>query len=255
MPHLRRSFPCIPANPALTRAGLEHVGPAGLHGLAHVARASTSAIRDRRKMMQKDFLIFGGSPAQNMVLGWTADSCAGAATLGEVLQYGVISDTHGLIPSRVFDVFDGARRIYHCGDVGSAECIAELEAIAPLRLVSGNMDTWEIVSRYPEKVVEEAEFGTLAMAHGSYYGHRNDAIVRGLLHQFGAAKPRLILFGHSHVPYLGNHGNGALILNPGSASRPRVGSSATVAIVEYVPDTNTLTARHVPLAQSRTGSM
>ena len=48
----------------------------------------------------------------------------------EIIRYGVISDTHGSVPANVFEVFEGVRRIYHCGDLGSLAAAAEFEAIA-----------------------------------------------------------------------------------------------------------------------------
>ena len=167
--------------------------------------------------------------------------------MDDLLRYGVISDTHGLVPRRVFDVLQGVRTLYHCGDIGSLDCVSELEAIAPLRLVSGNMDQARIAAKYPDQLVEDVEFGALVMAHGGHYGHKNEAIIQGLLNQFLAAAPRLILFGHSHTPYIGTHNNGVLLVNPGSASRPRIGHPRTVAIVEYDAARDTLAAKLVAL--------
>ena len=33
------------------------------------------------------------------------------------LTVGVISDTHGVLPNEVFDIFEGVRAIFHCGDI------------------------------------------------------------------------------------------------------------------------------------------
>jgi hypothetical protein len=169
----------------------------------------------------------------------------GSAAVGEILRYGVVSDTHGLVPAPLFDIFDGVERIYHCGDVGSLECIEDLEEIAPVRLVTGNMDHASVARKYPDQILEEMEFGMLAMAHGSHYRHTNQAIIQGLLAQFSSANPRVVLFGHSHVPCLETRGNGILFVNPGSASRPRYGGTAMVALVEFDPATKELTVRHV----------
>lgn len=164
--------------------------------------------------------------------------------MSETIRYGVIADTHGLIPRSVFSVFEGVKRIYHCGDIGSRNCISDLEAIAPLRAVPGNMDLWTISAAFPDQVLEELEFGSLAMVHGTQYGHKNETIIMGLLDEFLATKPRLIVFGHSHVPCLEEH-EGILFLNPGSTSRPKIGNPPTVAMVEYNPATDELVIRHV----------
>ena len=167
--------------------------------------------------------------------------------MGEILRYGVLSDTHGSVPPAVFDLFRGVRRIYHCGDAGSQECLMDLEAIAPLRAVYGNMDPWSIAAAWPEKVIEAAEFGTVVLYHGSRFGHSNEAIMQGLYREFAADKPRLILFGHTHAA-VSELRHGVLFVNPGSASLPRPGAGPTVAIVGYNAGSGNVDAKIVPLA-------
>ncbi|MEN9509780.1 MAG: hypothetical protein RLZZ621_2343 [Gemmatimonadota bacterium] len=53
---------------------------------------------------------------------------------------GLISDTHGLVRPEVFAALDGVSQIFHAGDVGPADVLAELSAIAPVRAVYGNTD-------------------------------------------------------------------------------------------------------------------
>ena len=43
---------------------------------------------------------------------------------------GVISDTHGHLPSSVADAFNGVDLIIHAGDIGESDIIDELEKIA-----------------------------------------------------------------------------------------------------------------------------
>jgi predicted phosphodiesterase len=51
------------------------------------------------------------------------------------MRLGIISDTHGLLRPEVYDVFSGVDHILHAGDVGPAELLAELGAIAPVTAV------------------------------------------------------------------------------------------------------------------------
>ncbi|HPS02870.1 MAG TPA: metallophosphoesterase family protein [Candidatus Sumerlaeota bacterium] len=166
--------------------------------------------------------------------------------MADLLRYGVLSDTHGRISPHVFQIFEGVQRIYHCGDIGSRAIALELEAVAPLHAVTGNMDSWELVHLFPENRVEKAEFGTVVLSHGTHYSHSNSRIAHGLLTQFADENPRLILFGHSHAPYLEEIA-GTLMLNPGSASLPHSDNPGTVALVEYDPASGKLSARHVTL--------
>ncbi len=166
--------------------------------------------------------------------------------MADILLYGVLSDTHGKISPHVFQIFEGVQRIYHCGDIGSRAITLELEAVAPLCAVTGNMDSWELTHHFPESLVDTAEFGTVVVSHGTRYSHSNSRIAHGLLTEFADEHPRLLLFGHSHEPYLVEH-NGVLVLNPGSASLPYSNQPGTVALVEYDPATGKLSARHVAL--------
>ena len=52
----------------------------------------------------------------------------------------VLSDTHGRLPREAVGFCEGADAILHAGDVGSDAVLAELEGVAPLVCVSGNVD-------------------------------------------------------------------------------------------------------------------
>ena len=55
------------------------------------------------------------------------------------LNIGVISDTHGQVRSGIYSVFEGVDFILHAGDIGSRDVITELEVIAPVKAVVGNI--------------------------------------------------------------------------------------------------------------------
>src|SRR5688572_12522056 len=54
---------------------------------------------------------------------------------------GVISDTHGLLRPEAVDALRGSDLIVHAGDVGAADILAQLRAVAPTVAVRGNVDT------------------------------------------------------------------------------------------------------------------
>jgi putative phosphoesterase len=66
------------------------------------------------------------------------------------VRLGVIADTHGLLRPQVFEVFREVDRILHAGDVGKAEILADLEALAPVTAVYGNVDPPELRARLPQ---------------------------------------------------------------------------------------------------------
>lgn len=148
------------------------------------------------------------------------------------MRYGIISDTHGHIAGGVFDVFQGVIKIFHCGDVGSMDCIVELETIAPVLAVAGNMDHGMTSAELPGQYVESELFGVVVMMHGTPFGHHNDTIIRGMRQHFASFGPRVMLFGHSHMPLVRDL-SGLTIINPGSASLPKAGARPTVALMEY----------------------
>lgn len=55
-------------------------------------------------------------------------------------RIGVISDTHGLLRPEAVTCLQGSALIIHAGDIGSAQVIAELEALCPVCAIRGNVD-------------------------------------------------------------------------------------------------------------------
>ena len=53
---------------------------------------------------------------------------------------GLISDTHGLVRPEVFAALEGVALILHAGDVGGQDVLTQLQTIAPLHAVCGNVD-------------------------------------------------------------------------------------------------------------------
>ncbi|MGH7552427.1 MAG: metallophosphoesterase family protein [Longimicrobiales bacterium] len=146
------------------------------------------------------------------------------------MRIGVISDTHGKLRPEVFTHFAGVDRILHAGDIGDADILVELEAIAPVTAVFGNVDDIEIRSRLPEVATLEEEGRTFVVVHG---------------HQVGSPTPRLlrrahpeadvVVFGHTHVPLIEEH-DGCLFVNPGAAGPARFRLKPSVAVLELVVD-------------------
>ena len=54
---------------------------------------------------------------------------------------GVISDTHGLLRPEAVELLRGSEHIIHAGDIGAPEIIPELEKIAPVTAIRGNVDS------------------------------------------------------------------------------------------------------------------
>lgn len=126
------------------------------------------------------------------------------------MKVGVISDTHGLLRPEALAALQGCELIIHAGDIGKAEILEQLAAIAPLQVVRGNNDmdaTW-----------------AAAVADVLYFAI--DGWQTLLVHDMAdvptdlAADVKVVITGHSHKPKIEWRGE-RLYLNPGSAGRRR----------------------------------
>jgi putative phosphoesterase len=123
---------------------------------------------------------------------------------------GVISDTHGLLRPEAVELLRGSEHIIHAGDIGAPEIVAELEKIAPVTAIRGNVDTQEWARRFAEiEVVELA---------GLYLYVIHDANALDLNPK--AAGFAAVISGHSHKPKQ-EVKDGVLYFNPGSAGPRR----------------------------------
>jgi len=134
-------------------------------------------------------------------------------------QIGIISDTHiphfKRLPEAIWQHFVDVELILHAGDLSILSVIAELETIAPVIAVQGNVEREEVVLKLPikrEVVVGHCRIGMVhILGEPKYYA-------RTARREFPQA--HVVVFGHSHVPYNREH-NGQLLFNPGSATDRR----------------------------------
>jgi putative phosphoesterase len=146
------------------------------------------------------------------------------------VRLGVISDTHGLLRPQVFDLFREVDHILHGGDVGKWEVMIELQAIAPVIAVYGNVDPPEIRSRLPQVATAELDGFEVVVTHGDQFGHPTPQ-------KLHTAFPRaeIIVYGHTHQPLLELVDKTVTVMNPGGAGRPRFDLKPSVGIMELEP--------------------
>lgn len=142
------------------------------------------------------------------------------------MKVGIISDTHGLLRPEVFEHFEGVDHILHAGDLGPIDLLAELEAIAPVTVVYGNTDGWDVRGRVPEIARTKLEGVEVVVLHGHQFGSPTPRAV-------AAAHPEagLVVFGHTHEPLIARVGE-TLVVNPGSAGRRRFRQPVSLATAE-----------------------
>ncbi|PYP60835.1 MAG: hypothetical protein DMD44_01050 [Gemmatimonadetes bacterium] len=143
------------------------------------------------------------------------------------MRVGVISDTHGFLRPEVFDVFEHVDHILHAGDVGKPEILIELEAIAPVTAVYGNVDGPELRARLTQVAEVELEGFVVVVTHGDQFGHPTPAA----LHE-AFPKAEIIVYGHSHKPLLELVDRTVTVMNPGGAGGPRFGIAPSVGVME-----------------------
>ncbi len=121
-----------------------------------------------------------------------------------IRKIGVISDTHvphfKKLPEVIWEHFDGIELIIHAGDLSVLAVLNELEAIAPVVAVQGNIEEDEVRMKLPVK--REIVVGQCRI---------------GIVHILGDARDGLLLF------------------NPGSATDRRRQPTCSIGLL-YVDD-------------------
>ena len=125
-------------------------------------------------------------------------------------RIGLISDTHGLLREDALAALGGSELIVHAGDVGRAEILDALRAIAPVVAVRGNVDTAEWAKALPLREVVEANGARLYILHNLNELDLNPR----------AAGFDIVITGHTHRPAQFEK-DGVLFINPGSAGPRR----------------------------------
>ena len=132
---------------------------------------------------------------------------------------GLISDTHvpkraRNLPKKVFEIFEKVDYIIHAGDLVELAVIDELEQIAPVLAVHGNMDGLEVTNALPK-------FNSLKIFKWKI------GVIHDQSNLFGFDKVQettgfnVFVYGHTHSPEI-RWVDGILYINPGSATDPSI---------------------------------
>lgn len=156
------------------------------------------------------------------------------------MRIGVISDTHGLFDRSIIRHFAGVEHILHAGDIGRGDVLAQLAQIAPVTVVSGNVDGFE-ASGIPVEQVLELAGRRIALYHRLYE--------RGRLTSDGAeflarVRPSICVYGHTHQPKA-EWREGVLLFNPGSAGPKRFRLPRAVGVLLF--QNGSIETRHIML--------
>jgi uncharacterized protein len=144
-----------------------------------------------------------------------------------MFKVGVISDTHGYLDPQAVEYFSSAqvRHILHAGDIGTPAVVQQLEAIAPVTVVTGNNDCGlDILYRETEL----AQLGELKFLVRHIVNAHSPA--PELSRRIQRDTPDAVIFGHTHKPF-SERFDGLLFFNPGYAGKARLGLPRSVALL------------------------
>lgn len=140
-------------------------------------------------------------------------------------KIGLLSDTHGHLPGQIFEIFSGVDFIIHAGDIGGQEILSDLAALAPVKAVYGNMDSYPLHSTLSRIDFINVENITLCVTHimNSYKSFSYELFKMN-------RSADVVVFGHTHRVDKTKYKN-ILFVNPGSVSYPRGGGKPSVALM------------------------
>ena len=146
------------------------------------------------------------------------------------MRLGLIADTHGKVRSSVHEVFRKVDLILHAGDLGGAEVLEELELLAPVTAVYGNVESAIMKRRLPQVARLEVDDLRFVVTHGDQLVSRRPAALK---EAFPDAD--VIVFGHTHRALIHNFPDFSVVINPGAAGPARFELKPSVAILETEP--------------------
>jgi putative phosphoesterase len=152
-----------------------------------------------------------------------------------MVRIGLISDTHGLLRPEAVSFLRGCDHIIHGGDIGHAEVLTRLSALAPVTAVRGNNDSGAWAER-----LAETEFIRI----GDIYIYALHDVAQ-LDIDPGGAGVSVVVCGHSHRPSVERR-DGVLYVNPGSAGPRRF--KLPISVGELAVEGQAVSARLVELA-------
>ncbi|MFP4599742.1 MAG: metallophosphoesterase family protein [Persicimonas sp.] len=167
----------------------------------------------------------------------------------QMITLGILSDTHGWLDPELVDVFRDYEvdRIIHAGDIGKEDVLEQLDQIAPLEVVKGNIDGGEL--RFlPEEVVFDVGPRRIAMRHIAGSPRRPRKAARELI---ARERPDVFICGHSHIPVVGKVGD-TLWINPGACGRHGFHDQRFAALLYVDKDTGEFQMERIHLGPRAT---
>jgi putative phosphoesterase len=141
---------------------------------------------------------------------------------------GVISDTHGKFDSNLPRLFKACDHILHAGDIGDLCVLHQLEKLAPVTAILGNIDEGNLPPDFQLEQSLQLYGIHIFILHILGNPRHLNAPLRQKLEKMA---PDVVIFGHSHRPLLEKIGS-VLYLNPGSAGPRRFSLPRSVGLLK-----------------------
>jgi len=135
------------------------------------------------------------------------------------MKFGIISDTHITSKTKKTHItelieqlkgaFKDVERIIHAGDVSEEFFLNELENLAPITCVRGNVD----------KIAKLEQF--VKFSHGRYNIGVIHILPENLEEFMKKYELHIIIFGHTHIPLIEGTKFNTFLINPGSPTSPK----------------------------------
>jgi len=134
------------------------------------------------------------------------------------MKIGLLSDTHNYLDPRIPHYFSGCDEIWHAGDFGTLSICKQLEKIAPLCGVYGNIDGEEIRKQFPPHQRFDRDGISIWMTHIGGVPGRYCIPIRD---EIETNPPDMFICGHSHILKIARDQslNKMLYVNPGAAGK------------------------------------
>lgn len=138
------------------------------------------------------------------------------------LKIAIISDTHGLIRPNLRGLLKGVDYIIHAGDLGGMQVFTELNKIAPVTAVCGNVD-YDLEDDFPQYELFELGGKTFFLLHNLCQMDIDPVV----------SKCDLVIHGHTHQPEI-REKNNILYINPGSVGPRRALCPVSMVMLQIV---------------------
>lgn len=134
-----------------------------------------------------------------------------------MIKIGLLSDTHSYIDKNMLEFLSPVDEIWHAGDIGSYDVIEQLDMVAKVRAVYGNIDNNFIRQEYNKAEIFDIENTSVLMTH---IGGYPDRYAPGIRNKIISEQSKIFISGHSHIlKIIYDKKLNCLHLNPGSAGK------------------------------------